>query len=154
MASGKIEFKFGALSFSGDGEESWLEKQLDKILKALPDLATIKPPEDKEPNPEVKNSGSNGGEKFQGTLASHIREKGAESNQVKRFLATADWMRRRGVDKLTTAGVTKALQENQQKRLSNPAECLNQNVGKGHCEKSADGFFITPDGLKELGYNK
>jgi hypothetical protein len=44
-----------------------------------------------------------------------------------------------------------ALAKNHQKRLANAADCLNKNVAKGYCEKTADGFFITPDGLKHLG---
>jgi len=71
---------------------------------------------------------------------------------VKRFLATADWIRLRGESELTTSKVSKALLDNHQKRLGNPADCLNQNVRKGHCEKKGDGFFITPEGFKELRY--
>ncbi len=67
-------------------------------------------------------------------------------------MATADWLRLKGNQKLTTAMVGKALSDNQQKRLANSAESLNRNVAKGFCEKSVDGFFVTPEGLKELGY--
>jgi hypothetical protein len=156
MTSGKIQFSFGALSFSGEGNESWLEKQLDKIIKAAPDLAKLEPPHVKDTEAGESSSresrGSDSSGKFQTPLATHIREKSAESNQTKRFLAAADWLRRRGTTTLTTASVSKALQDNQQKRLSNPADCLNKNVAKGHCEKTSGGFFITPEGLRELGY--
>jgi hypothetical protein len=67
-------------------------------------------------------------------------------------LATADWLRQKGVEPLTSGAVAKALAENQQSRLVNPSESLNKNVAKGHCEKTAGGFFVTPDGLVELGY--
>jgi hypothetical protein len=87
------------------------------------------------------------------TLASHLKAKGAESNQVKRFLATADWLRMRGNEKLSTSLVSKALTDNQQKRLGNPSDSLNKNVAKGHCEKNGDDFYITPEGLKALGYD-
>ena len=89
--------------------------------------------------------------KFQMSLASHIRAKGADGNQVLRFLVTADWLRLRG-QAISTTAVAKALQENQQSRLANPSDALNKNVGKGFCEKTKDGFFITPEGLRELGY--
>jgi hypothetical protein len=85
------------------------------------------------------------------TLASYVRQKGGSENQVDRFLATADWLRQRG-KQLTTAAVTKALRDHHQKKLANPADCLNKNVSKGFCEKSGDGFFITPDGLQKLGH--
>jgi uncharacterized protein with von Willebrand factor type A (vWA) domain len=53
---------------------------------------------------------------------------------------------------LDTTAVAKALTDHQQKRLGNPADCLNQNVAKGFCEKKKDGsFFITPEGWKALG---
>jgi hypothetical protein len=42
------------------------------------------------------------------------------------------------------------LVDNQQKRLANPADCLNKNVSKGFCEKNDGGFYITPEGLKKL----
>jgi len=89
---------------------------------------------------------------FTTTLASYIRDKKGDSNQVDRFLITADWLRRRGTAKLTTAAVSKALKDYQQKRLANPAECLNRNVSKGYCEKADGGLYITPEGLKHLGY--
>jgi hypothetical protein len=54
---------------------------------------------------------------------------------------------------LTTSSVVKALSANNQPRLGNPADTLNQNVKKGFCEKRKDGtsFFITPEGLHSLG---
>ena len=85
-------------------------------------------------------------------MASYIKAKHGEENQVQRFLATADWLRRRGTTVLTTALVSKTLKEHQQKRLGNPADCLNQNTAKGYTEKTTTGFFIAPDGLKHLGH--
>jgi hypothetical protein len=67
-------------------------------------------------------------------------------------LATADWIRLKGEKNLKTSLVTKALQQNHQSKLSNPADSLSQNVAKGFCEKTTDGFFITPEGLKALGH--
>ncbi len=90
--------------------------------------------------------------KIETSLASHIRSKGADISQVLRFLVTADWLRLRG-QPLSTGTIAKALQDNHQSRLANPADCLNKNVAKGNCEKTKDGFFITPEGLRELGYS-
>jgi hypothetical protein len=149
MAEGKIEFSLGALSFSGEGELEWLASQLDKVLEAAPSLQKIVPAPQPAAPPSPPGSGTGGG--FTDTLASYVKAKGADSNQVKRFLATADWLRRRGTPTLTTAAVSKALSDHHQKKLSNPADCLNKNVAKGHCEKKGEGFFITPDGLTELG---
>ena len=152
MVEAKIEFSIGKISFSGEGTETWLAKQLEFLLTKLPDLLVMPgaepevgalPAEAQAAEPPVQV----------GSLASHIKAKGGESNQVKRFMATADWLRAKGESTLKTAMVSKALADNHQKKLSNPADCLNQSVGKGHCEKKADGFFITPEGMKALGYN-
>jgi hypothetical protein len=56
------------------------------------------------------------------------------------------------LDESRTSAVSKALSDNHQKRLGNAAECLNQNISKGFCEKQGGGFYITPEGLKDLGY--
>lgn len=154
MSSSKIGFAFGSLSFSGEGEETWLAAQLDKVIDAAPKLSQLRPPAPHDSGANArKGPDAAVGESFTDSLASYIKEKGGDSNQVKRFLATADWLRRRGSEQLASAMVTKALSDNQQKRLSNPADCLNQNVGKGFCEKGSDRtFFITPSGMEELGH--
>ncbi|MFH1560869.1 MAG: hypothetical protein ABID84_05630 [Chloroflexota bacterium] len=150
MTEAKIEVTLGAISFSGEGEQEWLGQQLDKILEAAPGLANIQLEHVETPSPGAETVRQEG--EFKETLVSHIKAKGGERNQVKRFLATANWLKLRGETQLTTAKVASALSENQQKRLANPADCLNKNVAKGYCEKTKDnGFFITPDGLKELG---
>jgi len=88
---------------------------------------------------------------IRGSLASHIKAKKADKIQVLRFLATAQWLTSRDDVPLTSAAVAKALSDHNQKRLANPADCLNQNVAKGFCEKRKDGsFFITPEGLEAL----
>lgn len=88
---------------------------------------------------------------IRGSLASHIKAKKADKNQVVRFLATAQWLTSRDDAPLTATAVAKALADHNQKRLANPADCLNKNVAKGLCEKRKDGsFFITPEGLEAL----
>jgi len=153
MTDGKIEINVAGIVFSGQGEQQWLSEQLSKILATAAELSKLQPPPPAAaPHAANKAGASSVGGGSVGTLASHIRLKNGESNQVKRFLATSDWLRLRGETSLTTAKVAKALSDHQQKRIGNPADALNQNVRKGHCEKKGDGFFITPDGLSELGY--
>lgn len=86
------------------------------------------------------------------SLAAYIKSKKGESNQITRFLATASWLvGRNAANPLTASAVTKALLDNQQKRLANSADALNKNVAKGYAEKRKDGsFFITPEGLEAL----
>jgi hypothetical protein len=150
MSNAKIDFAFGSLSFSGEGEEDWLAKQLDKILTAAPTLSELHAPS-VTPETQTPAEGTGGVVKIE-PLANYIKAKGGEGNQTKRFLATADWLRMRGITPLTSKAVTKALLDNHQKKLTNPANCLNQNVSKGFCEKRDNGFFITPPGLTELGH--
>jgi hypothetical protein len=152
VTQSKLQISVGNLSFSGEGEQAWLAEQLEKVLKAAPQAASSR---QGAPNATATGeANSRGGEDFTATLASYIRDKGGDENQVDRFLITADWLRRRGIPKLTASEVTKALTVNQQRRLANAADSLNKNVSKGYCEKAEGGFYITPDGLKKLGYKQ
>ncbi len=44
MADAKIEIKVGEVSFVGEGTETWLAAQLEKVIKHLPDLVKVAPP--------------------------------------------------------------------------------------------------------------
>jgi hypothetical protein len=145
----RIEVTVGGVAFSGEGDQGWLAEQLDKVLSAASKMGSNQTPSSASRS-SVKQS--NQDSEFTTSLSSYIKEKGGESNQVDRFLITADWLRRRGVASLATAAVSKALTDNHQKRLANPADCLNKNVSKGFCEKSSGGFYITPEGLRKLGH--
>lgn len=68
------------------------------------------------------------------SLAAYIKSKKGEQSQMTRFLATAFWLSNRSNDPLTATAVAKALSGNHQKKLANPADCLNKNVSKGFCE--------------------
>lgn len=144
---GKVELKIGEMSFSGEGDQEWLDNQISKLLEAatsdqIRDVISTgtTPAEERQSEPTHNES-----------LPTYLRNKGGERSQVKRFLATAAWIHRRGETTLTTGLVAKTLRENHQKRLGNPSDCLNKNVSKGHCEKTAEGFFITSDGWSALG---
>ncbi|MBS0154490.1 MAG: hypothetical protein JSS38_07840 [Nitrospira sp.] len=84
------------------------------------------------------------------TLRAFLEEKGATKNQVKKFLATAVWLEAKGKNRMQTGDVSKALREASQPRLSNAAQCLNQNAKKGYCEKDGGQFFVTDDGKHSL----
>ena len=152
MAEGKIQFELGGLKFSGEGTEAWVTKQLEWLFDKLSDLKESGLLEAAAAEPRQHNVATPNKPMQVGSLASHIKAKGGDSNQVQRFLATADWLRLKGEKSLKTSMISKAPQDNHQKRLSNPADALNQNVSKGFCEKAQDGFFITPEGLKAMGY--
>jgi len=145
----KIDVSVGDVSFSGEGDPTWLAEQLDKVLKTAPQITKARRvPDDVAPKKGEEHRSAD----FTTSLATYIKEKQGESNQVQRFLATADWLRLGGASKLTTVGVSKALKDKHQKKLTNPSDCLNSNVSKGFCEKADGGFYITPEGLKHLGH--
>jgi hypothetical protein len=146
----KIQVSVGAVSFSGEGNEDWLEKQFDKLLASAASLASVAPTGSERNG--VPGSANGGGSRTElGTLPSYLQKKNATTNQVKRFLVTASWLHHKGQTRLATKDVSAALSQANQKRLGNPADCLNQNVAKGHCEKEGGQFFVTPEGMDAIG---
>lgn len=155
MADSKLEIKVGSISFSGEGAGPWLSEQLDKVLAKIPELVALAPPE------KTGNGGNKAGDapdaeaqtgKASGTLAAYLKATASTSNQVRKFLATAAWLHdAKGKNRLATADVTSALNTNNQGKLGNPADCLNQNVSKGHCVKDGKAFYVTPEGRTSLG---
>lgn len=151
-AQGKIDIKIGNISFSAEGDQVWLGEQLTMVIEAA---STLSAPAGKfEPGAATPGGGINSAttrEPIGDTLAAYLKAKGGENKQVQRFLATAGWLHRRNEKELSPTAVAKALSKNHQKGLANPADCLNQNVGKGYCEKTeGNKFFITPDGWRQL----
>lgn len=147
MADAKIEFQLGSISFLGEGDKDWVSEQLDKILEKAPDLLRIEPKHTSSLSSFPIDRES---EDFSETLAIYLKSKNVTVNQNKRFLATAAWLRLRGQNRITTSDVSKALKNNNQIKLTNPSECLNQNVRKGYCEKDGKRFFVTDEGLVSL----
>ena len=150
MSEAKIEIKIGQMQFSGSGEQDQLAKQLDKIIAQAEKLIKLAPPEDQlddDGNHKPTGKDSTIAKK---TLPVFLGEKNATRNQVKKFLATAVWLESKGEQKMTTRNISKALSDSHQSRLTNPSDCLNQNVSKGYCEKDGKEFFVTDDGKKSL----
>jgi len=155
MADSKIEIKVGNVSFSGEGDGKWLSEQLDKILEKIPQLAEVAPTRfgsDGGDGTEAGESGKVTTKKPSATLASYLKEKKTATNQTRKFLATAVWLHDQGHEHLTTKEVTKALSDKKQGSLTNPSNCLAQNVSKGFCEKVGKRqFYVTDDGRTSLG---
>lgn len=149
MTTSKIEVELGQFKFSGEGESDWLATQLDKILDRMNALAAVATPPaaasnastshapaDLSKNPEIASK----------PLAGFLKEKNATTKQVTKFLATAIWLEAKGQKRLSTADITGALRNASQNKLNNAADCLNQNVAKGLCEKEGQQFFVTQAG--------
>ena len=145
----KVEIKIGDISFSAEGEPAWLSEQVAKVMEAASKASAVKGARERDPS--SANSSEGAPDPFGGSLSSCLKATGGENKQVRRFLATAAWQFKRGQTNLKASTVAKALSEHHQKGLANPADCLNQNVAKGYCEKTNEGFFITPEGWSSLG---
>src|SRR5690554_3241347 len=115
MSEAKIEITIGQITFSGEGDPSWLSEQLDKILDRAESLLSL------TPAPAVSavsgiNEGGNEAADLSGhseistkPLAIWLKEKGADTNQNLKFLATAIWLESKGQNRLQTKDVTSAL---------------------------------------------
>lgn len=147
---GKAEIKIGNITFQGEGDQQWLGEQLTKVIEAAAATGQVQTvSEAATPPGEIATPAAINNTNI--SLAAYLKQKGGDNKQVLRFLATAAWLFRRGERSLTTGTVAKALTDNHQKKLANASDCLNQNVSKGYCEKTKEGFFITPEGWESLG---
>lgn len=153
MSEGKIDIKIGQIQFSGQGEQDWVAKQLDKIIAQAEKLIQLAP----SPDTDEGDGGDRDHKPMKPdatiakkTLPAFLAEKSAATNQVKKFLATAVWLEAKGKNRLQSEDVTEALRTANQTKLKNPALCLLRNVSKGHCEKDGNQFFVTDDGKKSL----
>ncbi len=157
MEKSKIEIKIGNVKFMGEGDASWLEKQLDKFLNKVPELLKLDiiPPSEtiSEPTGDYTNTNDSKSEasstsNVPSNLSVYLREKNTTSNQTNKFLVTAAFIQQRGQRRISTTDVTKALKDSNQSRLGNASDKLNKNVSKGFCEKDGAQFFVTQEGLE------
>ena len=145
----KVDIKIGALAFAGEGDKEWLAKQLDKLIQHAPSLLSIAPgPESHGDGTEHHHKAVSGGKAA--PLASFLKSKNVTGDQDK-FLATAAWLHLKGTSRLTPAVVIKAMDENDQGKVTNPSLVLKRLVKKGYCERSGAQFYVTDDGKKSLG---
>ncbi|MES2266744.1 MAG: hypothetical protein V4520_08285 [Bacteroidota bacterium] len=155
MSNSKVEIKIGVIEFSGEGEQDWVAIQLDKIIAKVPELLKLKidgPVDDDEAVADGKldvDDKRPASSKIS-NLASWLREKGATTSQVKKFLATAAFLQIEGKHRVSTADVIAALKNSNQSKLGNASDNLNANVKKGLCEKDGNEFFVTTEGMESL----
>lgn len=156
MGEAKIEIKIGEITFSGEGEPSWLSEQLDKIIDRAEELMNLTPA---QITPSTTSSGTT---QHEADLSDHneiaikplavwLKSKNAESVQTTKFLATAVWVEAKGQKRLQTKDITSALSNANQRRLNNASDCLNKNLKKGFCEKEGNQFYVTEEGKRSLG---
>lgn len=156
-----FRLKLGTAEIEFTGAAEFLKNEIMPAVNRIVAAAetSLKSPEDNEPKQIAGASFDStsfigniqSDDVAVGSLASYIKHHNAESNQVRRFLVVADWLRRRGQKLAKPGEIAVALRAHQQSKLANPADCLNKNVAKGYFEKTTDGFFITPEGHNSLG---
>jgi hypothetical protein len=156
MTVAKLEIKVGAVSFTGEGAESWLAHQLDKVLAKLPELLNLHVENSDESlsdhkdlaNPHIAPHGA----VRKGTaLAAFLREKKATGSQTRKFLAAALWLHDvKDQKRVATADVSKALNEHNQGKLTNPTQCLVSNATQGMVVRDGKQFYVTDEGRAEL----
>jgi hypothetical protein len=151
MSDSKIQIKVGIVEFSGEGNQDWLASQLDKIIEKIPELLRIELAVPQKNQNEKNNVGENKIEIKTPNFSTWLKDKNATTNQTRKFLATAAFLQANGKQRISTSEVTELLKKYSQNRLGNASESLNQNVGKGHCEKDGKTFYVTPEGMDELG---
>lgn len=59
MSDSKIQIKVGIVEFSGEGNQDWLSKQLDKILEKIPELSRFNITFPQNPSPQNNGNGGN-----------------------------------------------------------------------------------------------
>ena len=136
----KIKIKVGGVEVDYEGPEAFLNKKLPELITQLSSLAKKVP---------ARVDPDGGG--ATGTLASFLKVKKVGTNRTKRFLATAEWLHRKGSKYVKTVDVTKALRDNKQTKVGNSSQCLNTNVSSGYCEKVGNEFYVTEEGRDSLG---
>jgi hypothetical protein len=180
MAESKIDFSFENFHFACEGDQNWVEAQLNQVLNRIP---WPKKPE----FPVISGSGSLSGTK--NSLKESVRtkvpgahkierskrgpkprsvaepevvkvsadpllefliEKDADKNQVKKFLAAAVFLHSRGQEKFSTTMISKFLKSAHTEKLINASDCLNKNEKKGFCIKEDKEFILTDAGIRSI----
>jgi hypothetical protein len=148
MSEAKIDIKIGHVQFSGEGEQDWVAKQLDKILAQAEKLMRIAP-EDHSDDFHAGRGGKDGSISNL-SLANFLNSKNAQKDQMKKFVATAIWLHAKGTPRLEPKDVTKALADASQKRLGNPRDILRRAISKGLCDRQGRQFYVTDIGKENL----
>lgn len=154
MANAKIDLTIGGISFSGEGEESWLANQLDKIIEKAADLIKIAPSPQvitEVAGPTTTHEAATADTAIAAhTLPSFLKEKNANKAQTKKFLATALWLQARGQERMLTKDIVKALKDSSQNRLANASRELGRNITNGCIARDGDQFSVTDQGKASL----
>ena len=79
-----------------------------------------------------------------------LKEKNADKNQVRKFLATAVYLHLQGIEKFSTPMISKSLKAAHIEKLINASDCLNKNEKKEFCIKDDKEFILTDAGIRSI----
>jgi hypothetical protein len=165
MADSKIEFTYDNLHFLCEGEKEWVEVQLNEVLNRIPGLSkpasitkreefnyapageSIKKTRGRKPK-DVDESDQQ--EESTDPLMDFLREKKADKNQVRKFLAVAVYLHAHGMEKFSTPLISKTLKNAGIEKLINASDCLNKNEKKGLCIEEDKEFVLTDLGINAI----
>jgi hypothetical protein len=173
MADSKIEFSYDNLHFACEGDKNWVETQLNQVLDRIPGLNKPVPAVKTKPTEAVQIvevpkaatlnavKGKRGRkpkavvepvtqEPAGDPLYEFLKEKKADKNQVKKFLATAVYLHAQGLEKYSTPLISKTLKNAGIEKLVNASDCLNKNEKKGFCIKDDKEFILTDLGIRSI----
>ena len=179
MADSKIEFSYDNLRFVCEGDKEWVETQLNKVLNRIPGLnkpfrGVLPAPTAKTLTAEkvriakapstttLKASKGIRGRKPKAAAESirqepsgdplyeFLKDKRADKNQVRRFLATAVYLHSQGEEKYSSPLISNTLKNAGIAKLINASDCLNKNEKKGFCIKDKKEFILTDLGIQSI----
>lgn len=165
MANGRLEFKIGNIEFIGEGEQTWVTEQMEKMLERIPELTkhsdvlkvpattapTVSPNKSTAINTSYSQPQSAAPQRaIPENLATFLRKKDCVDKQRRKFLGTAVWLQLNGQSIIKTKEVTDALKNARQIKITNPSHQLNQNISQGFCQKEGNGFYVTPEGVENV----
>lgn len=180
MAESKIEFSYGNFHFACKGDTKWVEYQLNQMFIRFPELTgsgLFNRSDKGKPSPEndvskeslTKKSLATAGNERQkhkqvsgltgsadvdeynrDPLFGFLRDKNADKNQVKKFLATAVYLHSQGMEKFSAPMISKSLDTAKLGKLINASDCLNKNEKKGFCIKDDKEFILTEAGIRSI----
>jgi hypothetical protein len=173
MADSKIEFSYDNLRFVCEGDKVWVENQLNKVLDRIPALnkpvlaiqgkkvretrvstssettavKAVKGPRGRKPKVAAEPVSQ---EPSGNPLYEFLKDKKANKNQVRKFLATAVYLHSQGEEKFSSPLISKTLKNEGIEALLNASDCLNKNEKKGFCIKDKREFILTDLGIQSI----
>ena len=155
MSDSKIQVKVGIVEFSGEGNQDWLAKQLDKILDKVPELLKIEVGETEPSKGTGSDLGKTGVKKISGLSVLNIAGKLNAKSGADVALAAAAYLHFVGGkaifsrDELSSA-MKEATGIYKNSMLANLTKTLAQLEKNGTFNKSSNSYSLNASKVSEL----